>query len=301
MAVQFRLPDISGSDKEQLAKIRSYLYQIIPELEFAMNTMNTSISQVSTPTPKSQIPTNTMSEANAQVTFNAIKSLIIKSADIVNAYYDQINTRLEGVYVAESDFGTFAEKTTQQIEETSTSTTQGFENVQAIMTENGSRIADIDEDLQDSKAVITESIQGVQDKVTGVNLLLEDAKAQLRGSIEDLEVYVTGLENVIIGVSAYLKSGLLDYTDAGIPIYGLEIGQSVMDEESGTEVFSKYARFTSEKLSFYDSNGIEVAYISDKKLYIKMAHITISLQLGGIIQLVMSNGDVVEKWVGIGG
>ena len=66
-------------------------------------------------------------------------------------------------------------------------------------------------------------------------------------------------------------------------------------------MFNKYARFTSEKLSFYDSNNIEVAYISDKKLYVKIAHITVSFQIGGLIDLVMNTGDVVTKWVGIGG
>ena len=106
------------------------------------------------------------------------------------------------------------------------------------------------------------------------------------------------MEDVIIGVTAYLKSGLLYYTDAGIPVYGLEVGQTVKDEVAGTEVFNKYARFTSEKLSFYDSNGTEVAYISDKKLYIRIAQITVALQIGGLIDLVMANGDVVKKWVG---
>lgn len=39
MAFQFRLPQFSGSDKEQLAQIKSYLYQFILELEWALNTL----------------------------------------------------------------------------------------------------------------------------------------------------------------------------------------------------------------------------------------------------------------------
>lgn len=309
--VELRLPNIKGvTEREQLMEIRAYLYQLTEQLQFALNSIDNTSSQTATTIPRVSSPVSTASTGTStQATFNSIKSLIIKSADIVDAYYEEINRRLESVYVAQSDFGDFAERTSQEIEETSTSTTQGFENVQMIMTENGSRIADIDEDLQVSKVAINNSIQGVQDRVTGVNALLEDTKNLLQGSLDDLEVVLTGLktgievgsEAVVIGVTATIKSGLLYTTDAGIPVYGLEIGQSVRDEVAGTEVFNKYARFTSEKLSFYDSNGIEVAYISDKKLYIKMAHITISLQLGGIIQLVMSNGDVVEKWVGIGG
>ena len=410
MDVKLRLPDIKGTEVEQLKQIRSYLYQLIPQLQFALDNVSANSEEI-TATPKSLLPARTNpyavsslsddGEDTAQATFNSIKSLIIKSADIVEAYYEEINKKLESVYVAQSDFGDFAERTSQEIEETSTSTTQRFENIQIIISNhdddiasiegdlqsigqdlsytqkeiltlnstidtidnyvatvegevfeldttlkatktelqgkvesakselsgsinstktdvngriddtNGSvaglgeglndannRIADVDQDLQDAKAVINDGIQGVHDRVTGVNALLEDAKAQLRGSIDDLEIYITGLKDVIIGVTAYLKSGLLYYTDAGVPVYGLEVGQTVKDEVAGTEVFNKYARFTSEKLSFYDSNGIEVAYISDKKLYIKMAEITVSFKIGGLISLVMTNGDVVEKWVG---
>ncbi len=39
MAFEFRLPQFSGSDQEQLAQIKSYLYQFIPKLEWALNTL----------------------------------------------------------------------------------------------------------------------------------------------------------------------------------------------------------------------------------------------------------------------
>lgn len=439
MGTNFRLPNITGpTEREKLTQMQSYLFQLVEQLNWALQYVDTSNGEVVTSVPKSHLPSVggsygvmlTGEGDDPQSTFNSIKSLIIKSADIVEAYYEEINRRLESVYVAQSDFGDYAQRTAQEIEETATSTTQRFENIQVIITSHGgeienvkgslqtigqdisyaqkdivtlhgsvealdgsiasvegavvslesdlqtskqelqgsvaaaktelagsinstkteiegsidsarselsdmvgavdedlqtaktetneriddtnesvgnlgvglndanSRIAEVDQDLQDSKANILSDIQGVRDSVTGVNALLEDAKAQLQGSLDDLDVYVTGLQNVIIGVTAYLKSGLLYYTDGGIPVYGLEIGQSVKDEVSGEEVFNKYARFTSEKLSFYDSNGNEVAYISDKKLYIRIAEITVALQIGGLISLVMPNGDVVEKWVG---
>ena len=431
--IDLRLPDISGSDREQLVKIRSYLYQLIPQLQFALNNVSTSTSQqVATPTVNSVSHSYTLSDSSAESTFNSIKSLIIKSAEIVEAYYDEINRRLEGVYVAQSDFGDYVEKTSQEIEETSTSTTQRFENIQVIINNldgniglitgnlesiegsletigqdlsyaqssivninsnietldgyvasvegevnaldttlkttkneilddlyntkeelscdmynakseltgmveevdedlqttktdvngriddtNGSvaslgsglndantKIAEVDGDLQDAKEIINNNIQGVQDSVLGVNALLEDAKRQLQGSLDDLEVGINRLnenisvtpEAVVIGVTATIKSGQLYSTDAGIPVYGIEIGQTV--DVNGNEEFKKFARFTSEKLSFYDSNGYEVAYFSDKKLFIKMAEITVSFQIGKIIDLVMDNGDVVTKWVG---
>ena len=486
MGIDIRMPNITGTtEKEKLSQMQSYLYQLVDQLQWALQNVDTTNAAVVTPVPKSLLPTGITTTPDPQSTFNSIKALIIKSADIVEAYYQEVSRRLEGLYVAQSDFGDFVQKTSQEIEETSTSTIQRFENIQVIITNqeseiatvkgdlqtigadisyaqkdiitlnsaietvdsyvasvevevseldtslqsakaelsttidstkeelvgdinstkanlegsidsakteltgdintakselagsintaksqlssdlnsakeelsgsidnaktelsgdinnakselagmvedvdedlqntktdvngriddtNGSvaglgsglndansKIADVDKDLQDAKEVINDSIQGVQDRVTGVNALLEDAKAQLQGSIDDIEIYLTGLQQAIIGVTAYLKSGLLYSTDAGIPVYGLEIGQSVRDEVAGTEIFHKYARFTSEKLSFYDSNGTEVAYISDKKLFIKMAEITVSFKIGGLIDLVMANGDVVTKWVG---
>lgn len=241
MPVQLRLPNITGNDREQLAQIRSYLYQIIPQLEFALNNVSTASNVVAT-IPKSQLPANRSNDASAEATFSSIKSLIIKSADIVNAYYEEINQRLEGKYVAESDFGSFAEQTEQAISQSSTDIEQLFTNLQALFTD-----------------------------IENINFTLAE-------------------------VNAHIRSGLLYTGDDGIPVYGLEIGQR--NSVDGVEVFNKYARFTSDRLSFYDQNDTEVAYISDYKLYIRNVEITLSYKIGGFVDTVMSNGDVVTKWVG---
>jgi hypothetical protein len=74
------------------------------------------------PTPRNVIAQ--AREESAETTFNSLKALIIKSADIVNAYYEEINTRLSGVYVAESDFGTYVEETDLKISRSSKDITQ---------------------------------------------------------------------------------------------------------------------------------------------------------------------------------
>ena len=357
MAIDLRLPDIKGTDKEQLKQIRSYLYQLIPELQFALSTVNsvsTTSSATVTETPKSLISVPSMSEASAQSTFNSIKSLIIKSADIVDAYYATISQRLDEKYVAQSDFGTYAEETSQEIQTNSQSITQNFENTQYIiqtetealreelkgytdeqasdlgdrMTEtatdldgkiaeanariDGAGVAiedlgiDLDETktrldgteeaLETAKADMNEAIQKVSESISETDKLLESAKAQLAGGLDDLSFTLADLQNIVLGVTAYIRSGILYYADGGAPVYGIEIGQEV--ESDGERVFKKFSRFTSEKLSFFDSNDNEVAYLSDKKMYIGQAHITISLQVGGFIQLVLPNYDVVEKWIG---
>jgi hypothetical protein len=191
------------------------------------------------------------------VTFNALKPLIIKSAEIVQAYYEDMNTRFVGEYVAQSDFGTYTEQTEQKISQNSTDITQTFENIQ--------------------------SIESTIDN-------------QVFPNIQDVEKAVEDLNLTIVEANAHIRSGLLYYDENEIPVYGLEIGQR--NTVDGVEVFNKYARFTSDRLSFYDQNDNEVAYVSDYKLFIRNVEITSTFKIGGFIDEVMANGDVVTKWVG---
>lgn len=244
MSIDLRLPNITAPTPEgQLLQVKSYLYQMVEQLNWAMKNMESSVSTTGTTATTYGAAASTEKEAAS--TFNSIKALIIKSADIVNAYYEVINRRLEGVYVAESDFGTYVETTSQTITETSTQVENLYTNIQEIISQ-----------------------------------------------IEEIE-------NSTIEVNAHIRSGLIYYDDDGVPVYGLEIGQKT--EINGAEVFNKYARFTSGKLSFYDQNDTEVAYISDYKLHITHAEITGSLKLGGFKDTVLADGSVVTKWHWAGG
>jgi hypothetical protein len=79
-------------------------------------------------------------------------------------------------------------------------------------------------------------------------------------------------------------------------VYGLEIGQR--NKIDGEEVFNKYARFTSDRLSFYDQNDTEIAYISDYKLHINHAEVLGTLKIGGY--LIDTTKGLTFKWVGRG-
>lgn len=239
--VDFRLPSITGSETEQLSQIRSFLYQFIPQLQWAMSQLNTTAGSAYV-VKKENKAAEQKESFNAEVAFGALKPLIIKSADIVQAYYEEISSRIVGSYVAESDFGAFVEKTEQEIVQSSTDIEQIFHDMQGILTD-----------------------------IEALNFTLAE-------------------------VNAHIKSGLIYYDDEGIPVYGLEIGQR--NTIDGEEVFNKFARFTSDRLSFYDQNDTEVAYISDYKLYITNAEVTGTLKLGGF--LVDTSKGLTIKWVGRG-
>jgi hypothetical protein len=46
MTIELRLPDIKGSDEEQLRQIRSYLYQLVNELRFALNDLDERVEEL---------------------------------------------------------------------------------------------------------------------------------------------------------------------------------------------------------------------------------------------------------------
>ena len=242
MSGNIRYPNINArNEQEKLQQVSNYLYQLVDQLNYTLKTIEAGGDGKVLYTGGKNTGSNMQEvDADAVASFNEIKGLIIKSADIVDAYYETISARLEGKYVAQSEFGTFTEETSQEFEMTSTDIKQLYTNIQEI----------------------TDS--------------------------------VTELEHSLIEVNAHIKSGLLYYDDEGVPIYGLEIGQK--NEIDGVEVFNKYARFTSDRLSFYDQNDTEVAYVSDYKLFITHAHIAGSLQVGGFVEKVMANGDTVTRW-----
>lgn len=404
--VNLQLPNIKGdNEREQLKQMQRYLYQLVEQLQFALDTVG--VSESSSPV-KSQMPVRVIQSSpvammsldrglsDDQVTFQAIKPLIIKSADIINAYYEEINRRLESLYVAQSDFGKFIEQNSQVIEATATDVTQRFNNIQVVITDLdtnigsvrgdlqavgevvsyaqrdinninesietidsyvvqiGGSVSELDEevkavgqtvgaidselktvgenvgtldtnlksvetDLQDTKVgigstidqitdevgVIDSDLQGVKagvesniknlsDEVGKVDSKIEDTKNAMGSDIEKLKNSLESLNHILIEVNANIKSGLLYYDDNGIPVYGLEIGQKNI--VNGVEVFNKFARFSAGRLSFYDQNGTEVAYISDYKLYITHAEVTGTLKLGGY--LVDTSKGVTFKWVG---
>lgn len=243
MSLELRLPNITATTEAgKLIQIQSYLYQTVQQLNYALGTIEAGTSGKVLYTGKGTgggRESGGVSPEDAAVTFNSLKGLIIKSADIVNSYYEVINTRLEGLYVAQSDFGTYTEETAQDIEANSTGIKQLFTNVQEIITD------------------------------------------------------VENVEHTLIEVNAHIKTGILYYDDDGVPVYGLEVGQRT--EIDGEEVFNKYARFTSNKLSFYDQNDNEVAYISDRKLYITHIEVTGSYAIGDLVDTVRSDGSVVTR------
>lgn len=258
---EFRYPNITGkTTEEKVTQIGSYLYQFVEQLQWAVESINTNTNVVvSSTSHKSGTPTRATSNTpiDSQETFNAIKALIIKSADIVEAYYEVIAETLVGEYTALSEFGEFKNTTLAEFLKSSTGREEIYKSIEEVSS-------------------------NINEKYDG---LLDDMNGELGGvkaTADDANSYIKEMR-------ANIRTGLL--ADG---VYGIEVGQKTII--NGVEKFNKYARFTADRLSFYDHNDTEVAYISDNKLYITHAEVRGNLKLGGYV--IDTTSGIAFKWVG---
>lgn len=275
--MDIRLPQINAKTEAE-RQISSFLFQLVEQLQWALQNVDTSNASAIV-TPQKSISPSHRSGESAESTFGSIKALIIKSADIVNAYYEEISNRLEGHYVAQSDFGIFEEQTSQDIFENSTNINVTYNQTQEV------------------KTGVNSSLETLSEELGQVGSKVGELEGGLSTDVESLKKELKALSDSIQETTANIKSGLL-YTNGETPVYGIEVGQTI--KKDGVEVFNKFARFTADRLSFYDNNAVEVAYISDYRLYICDVEITGVYKIGGLVDTVLASGDVVEKWVGRG-
>ena len=300
MAIEIRLPNITGAtEKEQLLQLKSYLYQLSEQLQWAFDNIDTTAgsgngSYVVNQAPRVVTSSSGSSSGNAGVSFAELKSLIIKSSDIVDAYYEEINKRIEGLYVTQSDFGTYVEQTSLEIEANSTGIKQNYEDVQTIITNthtlsgridvaydridetNGnvstlgegldtanSRIDGVDDAFQSYKTNTSNEIQNITNSISTVDQLRLAAEEELRGGLQSVGNVLTMLTGIIleeggvvtIGTTGTIKSGLLYTNSDGVAVYGLEVGQNI--KINGTDVYSKIARLTSQGLYFFNPESYD--------------------------------------------
>jgi hypothetical protein len=130
--IDIRLPNITATDTEgKMSQMQSYMHQLVEQLNWALSTVDNAI-QGNTSNVVMTAQNGSKSEENAVDTFNSIKALIIKSADIVQAYEETMRKDFNGEYTAKSEFGDYTQKTTAAIEENSKGVTELYTNVQNI-------------------------------------------------------------------------------------------------------------------------------------------------------------------------
>ena len=120
----------------------------------------------------------------------------------------------------------------------------------------------------------------------------------------DADALGTAFSRYVTETEGYIRTGIVDYNGA-VPVYGVAVGQglatetvTLSDGTAATYIQPRQFRsvFTASKLSFYQDD-VEVAYLSNNRLYITDAQITGRVFLGDDWQLERSSG-LTLKWIG---
>ena len=142
-----------------------------------------------------------------------------------------------------------------------------------------------------------------------VNSQISATASEIRADI-NYDAEITDLQNQAAAFDAYrvstdgsIKAGIVGWNGL-IPEFGIAVGQGIeytnvtyQGEEYAEITKNKFLSiFTANRLTFYQ-NDIEVAYLSNEKLYITSAHIIEKLELGNDWELSTTNG-LTLKWVG---
>lgn len=208
-----RLPNISASAdmSTQMAQMRSYMYQMVEQLNWALNALDGG-----TPVQEQQLPgqTATASDDKKEDDTNQrmanLRDLIIKSADVVRQEMEQLATELKGSYVAQSDFGTYLEEISQRIEADPSQLSQYFKFASDIRADVEKVGVDFASYKTDVEGYIRQGIVGYDGTVPIIGIAIG----------QDIRTSQTGVET---------EQGVYD----------------VIDKSSNMSVW------TTEKLSFY--------------------------------------------------
>lgn len=136
--------------------------------------------------------------------------------------------------------------------------------------------------VQDSEGIIMEAMQEYA-RTSDLDSFRESVRAQLGVLADQVVVEVARLTEEQRAINDDLQgkyAGLIKYYR--FTADGLEIGDSASQ---------LILRLTNDRLAFLD-NGQEVAYISDRKLYITDAHLLNSLRVGNFAWVPRSNGNL---------
>ena len=142
MSVNIRYPNITGlSDKEQITQIKSYLHQLVEQLNYELTTLG-SIDG-SAPTTEVQ---------GEEISYYELRSLIVQQLQEVKTLFDQLEEKMEDGYVKEEELPEAINEALKQAKESGE-----FDGPQGIQGEKGDQG---EQGIQGEKG--EQGIQGVQ-------------------------------------------------------------------------------------------------------------------------------------------
>jgi hypothetical protein len=107
--MNIRFPNITGvTEAEQIIQIKSYLHQLVQQLNWVLSTIESG-------SEKTETKDASFGDISAEK-FYELKSLLVKSSEMLNVYYEKINSRLEQHYLKKDAFDEYVGSVTQMFE-----------------------------------------------------------------------------------------------------------------------------------------------------------------------------------------
>lgn len=91
MSVNIRYPNITAaSEREQLAQIKSYLHQLVDQLNYALPSMGDSSEQ-------------TISVQGEEISYYELRSMIVQELQEVERLFDKLSQKMQSEYVSDAE------------------------------------------------------------------------------------------------------------------------------------------------------------------------------------------------------
>jgi hypothetical protein len=253
-------PGLKGDEKANLVQMHSFLFRLTEQLNAALAQTDNAIQKAQTTATAAASKPAGGSDATE---YKELKSLIIKTADTVRAEMVVLETKLDGKYIAVSDWGTYEENIQQNIETTAKGTVESY----------------------GYSAKITDVADSLNSFVTTSNGYIR------RGIIWDKDG-VTPIIGIAIGQEIQNAKKIVD---------GVETNEDEKAIVNGIEydVFNKntnMALYTADRLAFYQ-NGVEVAYFSQLTMQVTRVNVNDAITFQGAWELSKKYGFTL-RWIG---
>ena len=183
-------PQLQGSPEQQLIAMRDYLVRLAQSLEKVGGSEVVIEATKAATKAANRNQEKTIEDIRAKA--NALKALIIKTADEITEYTDSKVETFESLYVAKSDYGEYYNQIETQVEQTARNTVETYH--------------------------YNEAIQALDTYMTELNGQIR------RGVIEDPETHEVHLG---IAISEQLSFTGQTQTEGGLTYYELAPGQTL--------------------------------------------------------------------------
>lgn len=126
-------PVLQGTSSRQLEDVRRYLFRLVEQLNSSADSLPGGVQAVYAPAASSGKVRTVGEKTKLNQVQEELKTLIIKTASVIQKSVDALQTRLESEYVAQSEFGTFRETMSNEITATAQGLEQSFRTYSEIM------------------------------------------------------------------------------------------------------------------------------------------------------------------------